>query len=89
MQTQRIDVWAGSGGCDELGEIGIEIYKLTMCEIDIQWEAAIKHRMLSWCSVGDLEEWDGMVGGIPQEGGNIYILIADSLHCTTETNTTL
>ena len=38
---------------------------------------------------GDLEEWDGMVGGIPQEGGNIYILTADSLHCTTETNTTL
>ena len=27
-------MWTGSGGCDELGEIGIEIYKLTMCEMD-------------------------------------------------------
>ena len=28
-------------------------------------------------------------GGKVQEGGDIYIHIADSLHCTAETNTTL
>jgi len=33
----------------------------------------------------DLEGWDGLRG----EGGSICIHIADSLHCTTETNTTL
>ena len=37
----------------------------------------------------DLEGWDGEVGREVQEGGDIGIHIADSLHCTAETNTTL
>ena len=39
---------------------------------------------------GDLDGWDGVEGGREvQEGGDICIHIADSLHCTAETNTTL
>ena len=38
----------------------------------------------------DLVGWDGQGGGREvQEGGDIGIHIADSLHCTAETNTTL
>ena len=38
----------------------------------------------------DLEKWDdGGVGREVQEGGDICIYIADSFHCTAETNTTL
>ena len=39
----------------------------------------------------DLDEWDwGEVGGrSKREGTYVYIYIADSLHCTAETNTTL
>ena len=36
----------------------------------------------------DLNEWDG-VGREVREGGDMCIHIADSLHCTAETNTTL
>ena len=36
----------------------------------------------------DLGGWDGGDGKEVQEGGDIGIQIADSLHCTTETNTT-
>ena len=38
----------------------------------------------------NLDGWDGGVGerGV-QEGGDTGIHIADSLHCTAETNTTL
>ena len=35
------------------------------------------------------DDWDGGGGREVQEGGNIGKDIADSLHCTTETNTTL
>ena len=36
----------------------------------------------------DLEGWDGGGGGREtQEGGDICIQIADSRHCTAETNT--
>ena len=41
---------------------------------------------------GDLDGWDwggAGVGKEAQDGGDICIHIADSLHCTTETNTTL
>ena len=31
----------------------------TMCKIDSQWEAAIKHRELSSVLCDDLEGWDG------------------------------
>ena len=37
----------------------------------------------------DLDGWDGGGGKETQEGGDVGIHIADSLHCTTETNTTL
>ena len=39
----------------------------------------------------DLEGWDGRGEGgrEVQEGGDIYVLIADSHCCTAETNTTL
>ena len=38
----------------------------------------------------DLEGWDGAGGGKEtQEGVDICIHTADSLHCTAETNTTL
>ena len=40
-----------------------------------------------WCSV--MTERGGMVGRDVQEGGDICIYVADSLHCTAETNTTL
>ena len=36
----------------------------------------------------DLDGWDGS-GKEVQERGDIYIHIADLLHCTAETNTTL
>ena len=36
-----------------------------------------------------LDGWDGGGGREVQEGGDIYIHIADSLHYTAETNTTL
>ena len=39
---------------------------------------------------GDLDGWDGEGGRKEvQEGGDICIHVADSLHCTAETNTTL
>ena len=37
----------------------------------------------------DLDGWDGGGGREVQEGEDIGIHIADSLHCTAETNTTL
>ena len=37
----------------------------------------------------DLDGWDGGGEREVQEGGDIDIHIADSLHCTAETNTTL
>ena len=37
----------------------------------------------------DLDGWDGGAGREVQEGGDICMHIADSLHCTAETNTTL
>ena len=37
----------------------------------------------------DPEGWDEENGREIQEGGGICICIADSLHCTAETNTTL
>ena len=47
-------------------------------------------RELSSVLCDDLDGWDGGGGGREvQEGGDICIHIADSLHCTAETNTTL
>ena len=37
----------------------------------------------------DLDGWDEEGGMEVQEGGDICIHIADSLHCTAETNTIL
>ena len=60
-----------------------------MCKIDSQWEPAVYHRELSSMLCDDLRGWDGGDGRKVQEGGDIGIHIADSLHCTAETNTTL
>ena len=38
---------------------------------------------------GDLDGWDGAEGREVQEGGDIYIDVADSLCCIAETNATL
>ena len=39
---------------------------------------------------GNLDEWDGGKGEREvQEGGDIYILLANSCSCTAENNTTL
>ena len=36
---------------------------------------------------GDLDRWDGGEGGREaQEGGDMFICMADSLHCTAEIN---
>ena len=45
------------------------------------------HRVLSSVLCDDLDGWDG--GREVQEGGKIRTHIADSLHCTVETNTAL
>ena len=38
---------------------------------------------------GGVDGWDAGEGREVQEGGDIGIHIADSLHCTAESNTTL
>ena len=38
---------------------------------------------------GDLDGWDGEWKEVQEGGTRICIHIADSLHCTAETNTTL
>ena len=47
-----------------------------------------KIRELSLVLCDDLD-WGERGGRVVQEGGDIGIHIADSLHCTAETNTTL
>ena len=64
----------------------------TMCETDIQQEAAIQHRELSLVLCDDLEGWNqgrnrGMGGRLERE--YICIHMTDSRYCTAETNTTL
>ena len=50
----------------------------------------MKHRKLSWVLCDDLEGCDGVkVRREVQERGDTCIHIADSLHHTMETNTTL
>ena len=40
--------------------------------------------------LGDIEGWNGAwVGGMFQEGGDVCICVADSLHCAAETKTIL
>ena len=70
-------------------EIRIDIYTLPLCKIASQWEPAVQHRELSSVLCDDLDGQDGGDWGEVQEGGDICIHIADSLHCTAETNTTL
>ena len=52
---------------------------MTMCKIDSEWEPAVQHRELSSVLCDDLDRWDGGDGREVQEGGDIYIHIADSL----------
>ena len=61
---------------------------LTICKVASWWEAAVLHRELSSLLCDDLEGRD-VAGREAQEGGDICIHPADSLHCTAETNTTL
>ena len=86
-----IETWTcghrgGKGGWDELRDQDQHTYT-TMCKTDSQWEHSIKHRKLSSVLCHDLDGWDG--GEEIQEGGDRGMHIADSLHCTAETNTTL
>ena len=65
-------------------EIRIDICTLPCVK---QWKAAIEHRELSLVLGGDLGlRWGE---GSSRGRGYMYIYMADSLHCTTETNTTL
>ena len=59
-----------------------------MCKTDSQWEDAIWCRELSSGLCDDLEGWHGR-GKEVQEGGDIWIQLADSLYCIVETNTAL
>ena len=62
----------------------METYTLTICKIDGQWKFAVGCRELN------PEGWDGVEDGREaQEGGDIYILTADSCCCMAETNATL
>ena len=51
----------------------------------------VKHRKLCSVLCDDVEKCNGEAGGRSevQEGGEIHIYTVDSLHFTTETNTTL
>ena len=54
-----------------------------MCRRDSQWETAVRTgRSLSSELCDALDGWGGARG--PQEGGDTYVLTADSLHCTAE-----
>jgi len=50
-------------------------------------EPAVKHRKLSSVLWDDLDGWDLRGQREVHKGRNIYIYIADSLHCTAGTNT--
>ena len=78
----------GKGRVDEVGDEDGHIYTTTR-KIDSWWEPAIKHRKLSSVLCDDLlDGWDGGEGS-PRGRGYMYADMADSLHCTAETNTTL
>ena len=90
VENGHVDTgWEGEGGTN--WEITMDIYTLPCVKIDSQWEHAIKHRELSSVLYDDLVGWDGgwEEGREVQERRDICIHIADSLHCTAETNTTL
>ena len=59
-----------------------------MCKIELMG-TPYKHRKLSSVLSDDLESGMGGHGRETQEEGDICIHITDSLHCTTETNTSL
>ena len=86
MQTQRKDEWIweqGRGGGMNW-EIGIGIYTLPC----VSQMAAEKLPYSKRSSRGGM----GRVGGMYKREGGIYVYIyniANSLHCTAETNTTL
>ena len=50
----------------------------------------MQHRELSWVLSDDLEGWDGeWARREAQEGGDIYVHMADPPFCTKETSTAL
>ena len=70
-----------------------QIVKLGLtCKINSEWEPAIKHRQLAWCSVMTQREEMRVQGGVGrevQEGRDVCIHMTDSRHCSAETNTAL
>ena len=78
-------MWAQRGRREELREEQQHIHTLTtVCKGAGWWEPAAQHRALG----DDLEGWDWRGHGELQEGGDLCTHMADSLHCTAETNTT-
>ena len=75
-QTYGHGGWGGGG--EIYGESNMETY-ITLRKIDSQWEFAVCLRELKQGLCINLEEWDGEEDGREfQEGGNIYIPMADS-----------
>ena len=72
----------------------IRIFEIK-CLVDFQEYSKVNgkllyNRELNLVLCDNLEGWDGVGGGREvQEGGGIYILMADSHCCMAETNTTL
>ena len=68
----------GEGGSEIYGESNMETY-ITICKIDIQWQFAVCLSELKQGLCINLEGRDGEGNGREgQEGGDIYIPMADS-----------
>ena len=66
------------GDCETYGESDMETY-MTICKIDRKQEIAVYLRELQQGLCINLEGWDGEGNGREvQEGGDIYIPMADS-----------
>ena len=70
--------WRGRGRWVKLGDQDRHIY-INVCKIASQWEAAVWQREFRLVLCDDLERWD-MGGREAEEGRDICILVADSLH---------
>ena len=69
------------------GESNMQTY-ITICKIDSQWEFAVWLRELKQELCNNLREWDGEGDGREgQEGGDIYVPMADSFWYLAENNT--
>ena len=69
------------------GESNTETYT-TISKIDSQWEFTVWLRELKQELCNNLQEWDGEGDGREgQEGGDIYVPMADSFWYLAENNT--